>query len=49
MDAAIQKRLNSYTLAAGCLLLSKQEVNGQVVYTDIEPDLIVTMIYMQRK
>lgn len=41
MDAAIQKRLNSYALAAGCLLLSKQEVNGQVVYTDIEPDLIV--------
>ncbi len=34
-------QLNSYAIAAGCFLYLNQDVSAQVVYTDIEPDIIL--------
>lgn len=41
MNIILKKRLNTYAIAASCFLYCKQEASGQVVYTDIEPDLIL--------
>ncbi len=41
MNTTLQKRMNSYALAAGCFLCVNQEASGQVVYTDVDPDIIL--------
>lgn len=37
----MQKRINSYAMAAGCFLCVNHDVLAQVVYTDIDPDIIL--------
>ncbi len=37
----LSKQLKAYALTAGCFLTLHQEANAEVVYTDIEPDIIL--------
>ena len=39
--AIYNKKLNAYTIAAGCLLYLHQNASSQVIYTDLDPDLIL--------
>jgi hypothetical protein len=41
MNTVLQQKLNAYAMAAGCFLSFTKEAAGQVIYTDIEPDLVV--------
>ena len=42
MNETLQKRINSYTMAAGCFLYLNQEASAQVVYMDIDPDIVLS-------
>ncbi len=40
-NVILTKRINAYAIAAGCFLYLNQEASAQVVYTDIDPDIIL--------
>jgi hypothetical protein len=41
MNATLQNRINAYALAAGSFLALNQGASGQVVYFDVDPDIIL--------
>jgi Secretion system C-terminal sorting domain len=44
-DRSINKRLKAYSAVAGSFLISGNVANASIVYTDVNPDTVVTQIY----